>query len=261
MPVDGGEVVGVACGGGVGSDQQVRVAGERREVVPAGAAGAVVGPDPKVRGEAGGLTLPGADHRHRAEEQGRAGVVVRPVVRLEREQLHGLAKTHVVGEAGAQAERGQEGQPRDAPLLVGPEEGGERGRWVDRCQGALGAAGEEVAEPAVGVDAGQRQGQVVLVREARGEREDVRGAGAAAPAAAQELQALAQLVLVHAHPCTAQSHQGCLRGDERGDLLLVEHGVRAVAHRDRPPEVGHLLAAEAAADHHARGGGAARGEA
>ena len=178
---------------------------------------------------------------------------------LEREQLDGLAQAHVVGQAGAQPERGEERQPGDAALLVGPQLRGERGGRLDRGQRPVRGAGEQVAEPAGRVDAGQRQGQVVG-RAARGEREHVGGRRRPAVAAAEELEAAAQRGLVHAHPGPAQPHQRGLRGDEGGDLLLVESGVRAVADGQRPAEGGDLLAAQPAAHDDALRGRAAGGQ-
>ena len=122
----------------------------------------MVGVHPQVRGEPRGLPLPRADQRHRAEDQrrrewgGRGGGGV-AVVALQRQQLHGLAQAHVVGQAGAEPERGQERQPRDAALLVGAQRGLEpRGRG-QRFQRPLGRAVEQVAEPAVGAHVGDRQ--------------------------------------------------------------------------------------------------------
>ena len=178
---------------------------------------------------------------------------------LEGEQLDGLAQAHVVGQAGAQPERGEERQPGDAALLVGPQLRGERGGRLDRGQRPVRGAGEQVAEPPGRVDAGQRQGQVVG-RAARGEREHVGGRRRPAVAPAEELEAAAQRGLVHAHPGPAQPHQRGLRGDEGGDLLLVESGVGAVADGQRPAEGSDLLAAQPAAHDDALRGGAAGGQ-
>jgi hypothetical protein len=133
---------------------------------------------------------------------------------------------------------------------------GERRRWFDRGEGAVRAAGEQVAEPSTGVDARERQRQVVRGI-ACGEREHVGSCRRAAVAATEELQAAVQCRAVHTHPGPAQPHQRRLRGDERGDLLLVEHGVRPVADGQRPAEGGDLLAAQSAADDHTLGRGAA----
>ena len=167
---------------------------------------------------------------------------------LEGEQLHGLAETHVVGQAGTEAQRCQEREPGDPALLVGAQLRGEAGGRVDGGERAFRAAGEQVAEPADGVDAGQRQRQVAVVH-ARGQGEHIGRRRRPALTAAQELQAAAQRRLVHAHPGPAQPHQRRLRGDERGDLVLVQG---LVADGQRPPEVGDLLAAQPAAHDHAR---------
>ena len=248
VPVDVGQVVGVAGGGGVRGDQQVGADERGAQIVAARAGGAVVGADPQAGDEAGGLALPGADHRHGAEQERRTGVRVAPVVGLEGEQLHGLAETHVVGQAGTEAQRCQEREPGDPALLVGAQLRGEAGGRVDGGERAFRAAGEQVAEPADGVDAGQRQRQVAVVH-ARGQGEHIGRRRRPALTAAQELQAAAQRRLVHAHPGPAQPHQRRLRGDERGDLVLVQG---LVADGQRPPEVGDLLAAQPAAHDHAR---------
>jgi hypothetical protein len=148
----------------------------------------------------------------------------------------------------------------EAALLVGPQPGVEARGRLHRREGAIGAAGEQVAEPAVGVDAGQGEGQVGVVV-AGGQRQHVGRAQRTSPRRAQELEALPQLVLVHADPGPPQPHQRRLRGDERGYLLLVEHRVGAVADGHGPVEVGNLLAAEPAADDDAGRRSAAGGQA
>jgi hypothetical protein len=55
-------------------------------------------------------------------------VAVLGVDRDEGEELHGLSKTHVVGEHAAESDPVEEGEPGEAPLLVGPERAGESSR-------------------------------------------------------------------------------------------------------------------------------------
>ena len=190
-----------------------------------------------------------------------------PLVGLQREHLHRLAQAHVVGEARAEAEPRQERQPRDAPLLVGPQLRPERRRRLDRGDRLLDVAGEQLADPAVGVDRGDGQRNALLavglpvVGVAPRERHHLAGreraAGPAAAGPAQELQPGAQPLGVDAHPLAPQPDQRRLRGDQLGDLLL---GQLVVADRDGPAELRQLLAAQAAAGEHAVGGRAARAE-
>ena len=158
-----------------------------------------------------------------------------PVDGLEREQLDGLAQAHVVGQAGAQPERGEERQPGDAALLVGPQLRGERRRAArpgSACGPRCRRAGRRASRPRRCRSAAAAGRRPVA---ARGEREHVGGRRRPAVAAAEELEAAAQRGLVHAHPGPAQPHQRGLRGDEGGDLLLVEGGSRR---RRRPATSG-----------------------
>ena len=66
------------------------------------------------------------------------------------EQLDRLAQAHVVGQDRAEPERLEEGQPGQAALLVRAQRAGEAGRRRHRLEPALGLAGEQVAERAVG---------------------------------------------------------------------------------------------------------------
>ena len=73
VPVDLGQRVGVAGGDRVRGEHQVATRPRpRRNASPAGAFGAVVHVDPQVGRERGGLPLPVADQRHRADQQRRA---------------------------------------------------------------------------------------------------------------------------------------------------------------------------------------------
>ena len=73
VPVDLGEVVGVAGGGRVGGDQQVRVCRGRAQVLAAGPPGPWWARTRR-SGTNGRPPLPRADHRHGAEQQGRGRV-------------------------------------------------------------------------------------------------------------------------------------------------------------------------------------------
>ncbi len=173
---------------------------------------------------------------------------------LQREQLDGLAEPHVVGQAGAEPERGQERQPRHAPLLVRPQRRLQARGSGQRFQRALRGAVEQVAQPAVRPHGGDRQ-RGLDVAAAHGQHVG-RGRRVRATAA-QEVQAAGQCVGVHRHPLAAHPHQRRLRRHQRGDLLLAQ---LLVADRDRPAETGQLVAPEPAAGDHARRRGGARGQ-
>ena len=94
------------------------------------------------------LPLPRADQRHRAQQQGGRGAAAARSCDLQREQLDGLAEAHVVGEAGAQPQLGEERQPRQAPLLVGAQLRAEARGGGDRRDRPIGPARQQVAEEA-----------------------------------------------------------------------------------------------------------------
>ena len=123
----------------------------------------VVGPKPiravvdehaQRRGEAFQLALPVAEHRRRAHHQRRTPD---RVGQHGRDELRGLAQTHVVGQAGAQTEPSQERQPADPPLLVGPEPAHKRVRGRHRGDRGVHGVIEQRAEPAVGGHAHDRR--------------------------------------------------------------------------------------------------------
>jgi hypothetical protein len=263
-PGDPFQLVGVAGGGGVGGDDEVGRRDLLDQLVVVATAGAVVGEHPQPRGEPRSLALPGTHQGHGADEQRRPAVLLGPLVRLQGEHLHRLAQPHVVRQARPEPERGQEREPRDAPLLVGAQLGAEL-RWRgDRGDGAFRGTGQQLADPPVGVDGGDRQRDLVVavpvVGVALGEREHLRGGGGdpGAPGAgpAEELQPLAQPLDVDAHPLAPQPDERRLGGDEVGELLLTQ---LVVADRDRPPELGQLLPAQPAAGDHPIGRGGAAG--
>jgi hypothetical protein len=72
----------------------------------------------------------------------------------QRQHLHRLAEAHVVGEAGAQAETGEQVQPSQSNLLIGTQ------RRLQRCTGIhvrqfgrIAKAGKRVRQPRPGADA------------------------------------------------------------------------------------------------------------
>ncbi len=79
---------------------------------------AVVNQDRQIGREALRFLVPVADDGHGADEQHRSPAIAFPVALDEGERLHGLAETHVVGQAGAQARTAQEAEPGVAAHLV-----------------------------------------------------------------------------------------------------------------------------------------------
>jgi hypothetical protein len=79
----------------------------------------------------------------------------------------GLAEAHVVGETPAEAELGEELQPRQRPALIVPEFADELDRLVGLVEALVGQAGEQVAHPvgvggAVVVAHGDRAGALAV---------------------------------------------------------------------------------------------------
>ena len=70
--------------------------------------------------EARRLGRPVGEKRGGRNQEARRGVRLASIERQKQgEDLNGLAKTHVVGEAGAETELDEKGQPAYADLLIG----------------------------------------------------------------------------------------------------------------------------------------------
>ena len=198
--------------------------------------------DPQVRGEPGRLALPVADQRHRAHQQRGSGL--RGLRGDERQELDRLAQAHVVGQDAAQAQVAQEGEPRKPALLVGPQRPGEARGRRHRRQPPVGLPGQQVAEPAVGVHADQRDlvaGAALGQSEAGQQR--VGGRHRARLTALQELQRGLEVRLVQLDPLAAQPDQGGLEPGQLGQLGRVDHLVAdghvvAEVHQVAEPEPG-----------------------
>ena len=101
------------------------------------------------RGEARRLRRPVGEQRGRRDDERRASfarLLAEP--QDEGEQLDGLAEPHVVGEAGAEAEFGEEAEPAHADILIGAQSGLQRLARIgggERFRPA--AAGERLGEP------------------------------------------------------------------------------------------------------------------
>jgi hypothetical protein len=72
----------------------------------------------------------------------------------QRQHLHRLAEAHVIGEAGAQAEAGEQMQPAHAGLLIGAQRRLQCRAGVQLHQlGRIAKAGERLRQPRPGGDA------------------------------------------------------------------------------------------------------------
>ena len=144
-PVDEGQLVDVAGGEPVGGDDQL-VAGELRRhlrrVGAPGALGAVVDVTGNDGANRAASALPVVHDRQRAHDEVRARAIEQVGQRGG-----GLAQAHVVGEAAAEAEPGEEPHPAEAASLVVAQLAGEPGRLVLLAQGVVGQPAEEAARP------------------------------------------------------------------------------------------------------------------
>ena len=190
---------------------------------------------PQVRGEPRRLALPVADQRHRAHQQGGPG---RAPGRDERQQLDRLAQAHVVGQDAAEAELAEEGQPGKPAFLVGAQLAGEARGRRHGPQPPVGLPGQQVAQPAVGVHADQRD---VGVRAAEAGRQRVGCGHRPGLTALEELQRRLQVRVVQLDPLAAQPDQRDLQPGQFGQLGRVE---RLVAHGQVVPEVHQVAQAE-----------------
>ena len=77
-----------------------------------------------------------------------APLPVGPLASEQREELDGLAEPHVVGEAGAEPQTVEEGEPAESPLLVRAEGRLESRRRRGGRDAPLSGFVEELAEPA-----------------------------------------------------------------------------------------------------------------
>ena len=138
-------------------------------------------------------------------------------------------------------------EPAQPPLLVGPQRPGEAGGRRHRLQPPVGLAGQQVAQPAVGVHVDQRD----LVGAQPG-RHGVGGGHRARRVALQELQRGLQVRLVQLDPLAAQPDQRDLEPGQFGQFGRVE---RLIADRHVVPEVHQVTQAEPRPrDRRARGG-------
>ena len=154
----------------------------------------------------------------------RVGAAVR-LVRQQRQQLHRLAQAHVVGEHAAEPGAAEEVQPGQPALLVRAQLPVEDSGVATGREPLLGLAGQQVAEPAVGLDPLDRQ----AVRADAGPRGSTpRPSRSSSPTSAcagtpDELQPGGQPPRVQLDPLAAQPHQRRLQLGQLGQLLLGQH--------------------------------------
>ena len=128
-------------------DQNDLVLGDVGEVTAA----AVVAAHRECRGEAGDFAFPVAEQRGGAHDEGRAAR--RLPVQVQRDDLDGLAESHVVGEEPAETEVGHGGEPAQPVYLVGAQGGVQGGGHRDVRQvhdGSLSARSAPVAVKCTG---------------------------------------------------------------------------------------------------------------
>ena len=123
LPVDALEQLAIALQQAVAGEHQIHALKGFFEGLGAGwPARAVVLPHAQLGGEAVGFPLPVGEHRGGCHQQHRPFEFVFGLeVLQEGQQLDRFAQAHVVGQAGALVEAVQEGQPAQAPLLIGPQ--------------------------------------------------------------------------------------------------------------------------------------------
>ena len=98
----------------------------------------------------------GQQGRRRDQEAGAPRLLTcrtRPHHQQQRQHLHRLAEAHVIGEARAQAEAGEQMQPSHAGLLIGSQRRLQRGARIQLRQlGRIAKAGERLRQPRPGDD-------------------------------------------------------------------------------------------------------------
>ena len=236
-PADGPEVLEVTQQQRVARDDDGMLARRLQERLSPAAAHAVVDERLQGRREALRLALPVADDRSRTHDE-RGPLVARASLgEQQAEGLDGLAETHVVGQARAEAPGPEERQPRVAALLVRPQgrlQAGRR-RQVSKAPVALEPL-ENLPDPARGFDAldGQRTPRG---RRAEGDAEDV-AHRCRRRLRSPQLQGGVDLLGRHVDPLPAQANERLLHLRER---LQLGRRQRIVAERDLPIDVDQLL--------------------
>ena len=102
--------------------------------------------------------------------------------------------------------------------MIGAQLAVEAGR-LDRFEAAVGLAGEQITEPAVGVHLDQRQ---VVVGSVQADQQRVRSLHRPGLAALQEPQRRAEVPIVEFHPLAAQPDQRDLEPGQLGQLPWVQ---------------------------------------
>ncbi len=157
----------------------------------------------------------------------------------QRQHLDGLSQAHVVGQAGAEAETGQQVHPSRAGALVGAQRSVQRGSGI----GAVAVPGPQrlqgFLQPGAGGDAGPvgvvAAGSSPVTRRA-GQHPHRLGEAQAVPGGkrlglAEPVHGLFEAGAIDLDPLAAQQHQVVGAGEQGRDLVLG----RAVRHRGSRP--------------------------
>ena len=187
--------------------------------------------------EPGGLLVPVADDRHRADQQRRPPLAGRsrlPLALDEGERLDRLAEPHVVGQASPEAPAAEEAEPGEPSQLIGPEDAsktlGRGERLEPRSPFELG---EQVGEPAGRLHAREVEGAGRF----RGPERHLHGLprrDRRLPLRLPEREGGLDLLGVDLDPLAAHLHQRRL---EPGQRLQLGERQGLVAQRDLPVEV------------------------
>ena len=221
----------------LGVDPHRAVGGQHEPGLGSGEAGEVAGraveaADGDAGGERGDLGLPVSEQGGRADHQRRAGAALAlGAVEGERDQRDRLAETHVVGQARAEAERGQLVEPGQALALVVAQAGGKPGghldrRPVDRGQELVADLQQRGADDHL---AGVGVGALDLRHAGERGRDRLGGRGRAD----QSLARLARQRRVDDRPLAAQPQH---RRRRRGQLVHLLVGERVAVEGELPVE-------------------------
>ncbi len=193
------------------------------------------------------LGLPVAEQGRRADDQGGPRPLTRLLARLmacleppkvKSDQLDGLAQPHVVGQAAAQAERGELVEPGQAVPLVVAQGGAEGGRRRDRL--ASGRAEQPLADLQ---QAGADHDLLLTMVDLDGAGECGRDGLHRGDRADQPLLGLARDGWVDDRPGTAQLQHRAGRARELAHLVVTEG---LAVERDLPLEGEHRVGTEQA---------------
>ena len=192
------------------------------------------------------FAVPVADDRHRANKKRRtnhAALRLLPFVLQERDELHGLTKTHVVREAAAEAEAIEEREPRQTLLLIRAQRALESLGLIDLRVALVAFEAEQFTDPALRVEAEDREPRVRTI-ETVAEANRLHHGHLSAWMFLQEAHRAVEVIRTNLNPLAVHAQERRTLSSKSLELLDRK---RLVAERDLPRVVDEAVKPELAA--------------